>query len=157
MPQQPAPRAAAPDPLAVADPFAPNVPDPAAAPIPVPQTVSRDALAGMGGAAATGAAVGLGAAAGIASNMASTRAPQRPHDHAPTIHGGLGSLGRLDGRQQLRGLKTQISLAAFALYLGRADIPIEAALAFAAQEAGAAQQAVAWVRHGRTRGLVYLR
>ncbi len=50
----------------------------AAAPIPVPQTVSRDALAGMGGAAATGAAVGLGAAAGIASNMASTRAPQRP-------------------------------------------------------------------------------
>lgn len=70
--------AAAPDPLAVADPFAPSVPDPAAAPIPVPQTVSRDALAGMGGAAATGAAVGLGAAAGIASNMASTRAPQRP-------------------------------------------------------------------------------
>ena len=72
MPQQPAPRAAAPDP------FAPNVPDPAAAPIPVPQTVSRDALAGMGGAAATGAAVGLGAAASIASNMASSRAPQRP-------------------------------------------------------------------------------
>lgn len=68
MPQQPTPRAAAPDPLAVADPFAPSVPDPAAAPIPVPQTVSRDALAGMGGAAATG----------IASNMASTRAPQRP-------------------------------------------------------------------------------
>ena len=78
MPQQPAPRVTAPDPLAVADPFAPNVPDPAAAPIPVPQTVSRDALAGMGGAAATGAAVGLGAAAGIASNMANTRAPQRP-------------------------------------------------------------------------------
>ena len=75
--QQPAPRAAAPDPLAAADPFAPNVPDPAA-PIPVPQTVSRDALAGMGGAAATGAAVGLGAAASIASNMASPRAPQRP-------------------------------------------------------------------------------
>ena len=49
--QQPTPRAAAPDPLAVADPFAPSVP---------------------------GAAVGLGAAAGIASNMASTRAPQRP-------------------------------------------------------------------------------
>lgn len=71
-------RPAAPDPLAVADPFAPSVPDAAAAPIPVPQTVSRDALAGMGGAAATGAAVGLGAAAGIASNMASTRAPQRP-------------------------------------------------------------------------------
>ncbi len=72
MPQQSAPRAAAPDPLAAADPFAPNVPDPAAAPIPVPQTVSRDALAGMGGAAATGAA------ASIASNMASSRAPQRP-------------------------------------------------------------------------------
>lgn len=75
-PQQQRP-AAAPDPLAVADPFAPSIPNPAA-PIPVPQTVSRDALAGMGGAAATGAAVGLGAAAGIASNMASTRAPQRP-------------------------------------------------------------------------------
>ena len=72
MPQQSAPRAAAPDPLAAADPFAPNVPDPAAAPIPVPQTVPRDALAGMGGAAATGAA------ASIASNMASSRAPQRP-------------------------------------------------------------------------------
>lgn len=57
---------------------APQQQRPAAAPIPVPQTVSRDALAGMGGAAATGAAVGLGAAAGIASNMASTRAPQRP-------------------------------------------------------------------------------
>ena len=75
--QQPTPRAATPDPLAVADPFAPNVPDPAA-PIPVPQTVSRDALAGLGGAAATGAAVGLGAATSIASNMASPRAPQRP-------------------------------------------------------------------------------
>ena len=75
--QQPTPRAATPDPLAVADPFAPNVPDPAA-PIPVPKTVSRDALAGMGGAAATGAAVGLGAATSIASNMASPRAPQRP-------------------------------------------------------------------------------
>lgn len=34
MPQQPSPRAAAPDPLAVADPFAPSVPDPAAAPSP---------------------------------------------------------------------------------------------------------------------------
>lgn len=76
--QQPAPRAATPDPLAVADPFVPNAPDPAVAPIPVPQTVSRDALAGMGGAAATGASVGLGAAASIASNMASSRAPQRP-------------------------------------------------------------------------------
>lgn len=75
--QQPTPRAATPDPLAAADPFAPNAPDPAA-PIPVPQTVSRDALAGMGGAAATGAAVGLGAATSIASNMASSRAPQRP-------------------------------------------------------------------------------
>lgn len=72
MPQQSAPRPAAPDPLAVADPFAPNAPDPAAAPIPVPQTVSRDALAGMGGAAATGAA------AGIAANMANPRTPQRP-------------------------------------------------------------------------------
>ena len=77
MPQQSAPRPAAPDPLAVADPFAPNAPDPAA-PIPVPQTVSRDALAGMGGAAATGAAVGLGTAAGIAANIANPRAPQRP-------------------------------------------------------------------------------
>ena len=42
------------------------------------QMLARDPLAGRGGAAATGAAAGLGAAAGIASNMASTRAPQRP-------------------------------------------------------------------------------
>ena len=84
--QQPTPRAATPDPLAVADPFAPNVPDPAA-PIPVPQTVSRDALAGMGGAAATGAAVGLGAATSIASNMASPRAPQRPLAQLDVVSG----------------------------------------------------------------------
>ena len=54
------------------DPFAPNAFDPAVpAPIPVPQTVTRDALAGMGGAAATGAALG---AASVAANMAGSRA-----------------------------------------------------------------------------------
>ena len=52
------------------DPFAPNVPDPAA-PIPVPQTISRDAMAGMaGGAAAAGASV--------AANMAGSRAQRAP-------------------------------------------------------------------------------
>lgn len=57
------------------DPFAPNPPDPAA-PIPVPQTVTREAIAGMGGAAATGGAIG--AAASIAANMANARANQAP-------------------------------------------------------------------------------
>lgn len=66
-------------PSEVPDPFAPAPVDPAT-PIPVPQTVSRDALAGMGGAAATGAA--LGSAAGIAQNMASARAQARTS--APT-------------------------------------------------------------------------
>ena len=81
--QAAAPRAAAPaaaaEPFDVADPFAPNVADPAASPepIPVPQTVSRDALAGMGGAAATGAAQGLAAAANAAAQQA-PRQPQRP-------------------------------------------------------------------------------
>ena len=77
-PIQPAPVsrpvAQVPSPAAVEnDPFAPNPPDPAA-PIPVPQTVTREAIAGMGGAAATGGAIG--AAASIAANMANARANQ---------------------------------------------------------------------------------
>ena len=79
-PIQPAPVsrpvAQVPSPSAVEnDPFAPNPPDPAA-PIPVPQTVTREAIAGMGGAAATGGAIG--AAASIAANMANARANQAP-------------------------------------------------------------------------------
>ena len=79
-PIQPAPAsrpvAQVPSPAAVEnDPFAPNPPDPAA-PIPVPQTVTREAIAGMGGAAATGAVIG--AAASIAANMANARANQAP-------------------------------------------------------------------------------
>ena len=79
-PIQPAPvsrpMAQVPSPAAVEnDPFAPNPPDPAA-PIPVPQTVTREAIAGMGGAAATGGAIG--AAASIAANMANARANQAP-------------------------------------------------------------------------------
>ena len=79
-PIQPAPVsrpvAQVPSPAAVAnDPFAPNPPDPAA-PIHVPQTVTREAIAGMGGAAATGGAIG--AAASIAANMANARANQAP-------------------------------------------------------------------------------
>ncbi|WP_419040180.1 FhaA domain-containing protein [Parolsenella catena] len=79
-PIQPAPVsrpvAQVPSPAVVAnDPFAPNPPDPAA-PIPVPQTVTREAIAGMGGAAATGGAIG--AAASIAANMANARANQAP-------------------------------------------------------------------------------
>ena len=104
--QQPTPRAATPDPLAVADPFAPNVPDPAA-PIPVPQTVSRDALAGMGGAAATGAAVGLGAATSIASNMASPRAPQRPL--AQLVDGVSGESHNITSAQVTIGRERSVS------------------------------------------------
>ena len=79
-PIQPAPAsrpvAQVPSPAAIEnDPFAPNPPDPAA-PIPVPQTVTREAIAGMGGAAATGGAIG--AAASIAANMANARANQAP-------------------------------------------------------------------------------
>lgn len=79
-PIQPAPVsrpvAQVPSPAAVEnDPFAPSPPDPAA-PIPVPQTVTREAIAGMGGAAATGGAIG--AAASIAANMANARANQAP-------------------------------------------------------------------------------
>ena len=79
-PIQPAPVsrpvAQVPSPAAVEnDPFAPNPPDPAV-PIPVPQTVTREAIAGMGGAAATGGAIG--AAASIAANMANARANQAP-------------------------------------------------------------------------------
>ena len=79
-PIQPAPAsrpvAQVPSPAAVEnDPFAPNPPDPAA-PIPVPQTVTREAIAGMGGAAATGGAIG--AATSIAANMANARANQAP-------------------------------------------------------------------------------
>ena len=79
-PIQPAPAsrpvAQVPSPAAVEnDPFAPHPPDPAA-PIPVPQTVTREAIAGMGGAAATGGAIG--AAASIAANMANARANQAP-------------------------------------------------------------------------------
>ena len=79
-PIQPAPAsrpvAQVPSPAAVEnDPFAPNPPDPAV-PIPVPQTVTREAIAGMGGAAATGGAIG--AAASIAANMANARANQAP-------------------------------------------------------------------------------
>lgn len=79
-PIQPAPVsrpvAQVPSPAAVEnDPFAPNPPNPAA-PIPVPQTVTREAIAGMGGAAATGGAIG--AAASIAANMANARANQAP-------------------------------------------------------------------------------
>ena len=79
-PIQPAPVsrpvAQVPSPAAVEnDPFAPNPPDPAA-PIPVPQTVTREAIAGMGGAAATGGAIG--AAVSIAANMANARANQAP-------------------------------------------------------------------------------
>lgn len=62
------------DQFAPADPFAPNPIDPAA-PIPVPQTITRDAMAGLGGAAA------VGAAAGVAASIPSTSSP-RPQQPA---------------------------------------------------------------------------
>lgn len=77
VPQMGADPFAAADPLApVSDPFA--AADPLAAPIPVPKTMTREQLAGLGGAAATGAA-GVAAAAG-AAHLASGRAtaPARP-------------------------------------------------------------------------------
>ena len=69
-----APAARVPEISATPDPFAPNLPDSAApAPIPVPKTVTREAIAGVGGAAATGAALG---ASSIAGNMVNARAQQ---------------------------------------------------------------------------------
>lgn len=53
----------------VADPFA--APE---APIPVPKTVTREALAGMGGAAATGASLGIGAVPAQSANRAASPA-----------------------------------------------------------------------------------
>ena len=59
------------DPFAPVDPFEMNIADAGAA-IPVPQTVSRDQLAGMGGAASVGSAT-----QSVAVNMAGSR-PQAP-------------------------------------------------------------------------------
>lgn len=66
------------DPFAPAsDPFAPAaMPDPLAAPIPVPQTMTREQLAGMGGAAAATAAAGV--ATGVAAAAGAHMAPARP-------------------------------------------------------------------------------
>ena len=54
-----------------ADPFDMLPDTPAPAPIPVPRTITREQIAGVGGAAATGAALGAGTS--IAQNMASSR------------------------------------------------------------------------------------
>ncbi|MDY4041993.1 MAG: FhaA domain-containing protein [Collinsella sp.] len=64
------PSAAPGDPFA-ADPFGPGAGE---VPAPVPQTMLREQMPGMGGAAATGAA----AASSIAQNMANARTPQQP-------------------------------------------------------------------------------
>lgn len=54
---------------ALPDPLTPVAPEAvASAPVPVPRTIAREQIAGVGGAAATGAA--LGAAASIANNLA---------------------------------------------------------------------------------------
>lgn len=86
---------------AVADPFAPSMPDPAAAPIPVPKTITREQIAGMGGAAATGAAMGV--AASIAANMAGTRnaAPAQPH--AQLVDVVTGDVHEVNGSQCIIG------------------------------------------------------
>ncbi|MDO4437657.1 MAG: DUF3662 domain-containing protein [Coriobacteriaceae bacterium] len=59
------------------DPFAPSM-DELGGPIPVPQTLTREQIAGLGGAAAGTAAVAAGA--GVAAHMAAARpaAPARP-------------------------------------------------------------------------------
>lgn len=63
------------------DPFAADspVPDPLAAPIPVPKTMTREQIAGLGGAAAATGAAGVAAAA-AGAHMAPSRpsAPARP-------------------------------------------------------------------------------
>lgn len=76
------------DPFA-ADPFGPGAapvptaapaalaPAPVPAPIPVPQTISRDQLGVLGGAAATGAMAGIGAES-VSANLAGVRTPQPP-------------------------------------------------------------------------------
>lgn len=88
------------DPLAPADPFAPNLPDPAA-PIPVPQTMTREALAGLGGAAATGGAVG--AAAGIAANMANARPQQAARPRAQLVDVVTGDTLDVNGNRCIVG------------------------------------------------------
>ena len=88
------------DPLAPADPFAPNPPDPAA-PIPVPQTMTREALAGLGGAAATGGAVG--AAAGIAANMANARPQQAARPRAQLVDVVTGDTLDVNGNRCIVG------------------------------------------------------
>ncbi len=88
------------DPLAPADPFAPNLPDPAA-PIPVPQTMTREALAGLGGAAATGGAVG--AAAGIAANMANARPQQAASPRAQLVDVVTGDTLDVNGNRCIVG------------------------------------------------------
>ena len=58
------------------DPFAASPAD--AAPIPVPQTMTRDALAGMGGAAAAAGAAGAASVAGNMVNPRQNQAAQQP-------------------------------------------------------------------------------
>lgn len=68
---------------AAQDPFSsiPSMPDMPEAPIAVPKTMTREALAGMGGAA-TGGALG---AASVAANMAGTRMPAAPQPQAELV------------------------------------------------------------------------
>ena len=74
-----------------------NIPDPfanndAASPIPVPKTVSREALAGMGGAAATGASLGIGAAPAV-----SNRAPLPAQATAQLVDVVTGDVYQVNG------------------------------------------------------------
>ncbi len=77
------------------DPFA-SVPD--AEPVPVPKTITRDAIAGVGGAAATGAALGAAAsAAGIATNLAGTRPPSPAQATAQLVDVVTGDVYQVTG------------------------------------------------------------
>lgn len=74
-----------------------NIPDPfasndAASPIPVPKTVGCEALAGMGGAAATGASLGIGAAPAV-----SNRAPLPAQATAQLVDVVTGDVYQVNG------------------------------------------------------------
>lgn len=74
--------ASVPSPQPAADPFDPFAPsaDPLDAPIPVPQTMTREQIAGLGGAAAAAGTAAVAAGAGVAAHMAAARpaVPARP-------------------------------------------------------------------------------
>ena len=83
---------------APADPFA------AEEPIPVPKTVTRDALAGMGGAAATGASLGIGSVPAV-----SNRAPSPAQATAQLVDVVTGEAFRVNGPSCIVGRERAVA------------------------------------------------